>query len=125
MTTRRSTLQPESCCRAPVEPVTVPAAERDRALAVFKALADGTRFDVFQLIAAQDGAICACDIVDRFDVSQPTIAHHLKVLRQAGLITVTRRGIWAWYAVDPQGAETLRSVNQSLIAASAAEPSLV
>jgi ArsR family transcriptional regulator len=78
-------------------------------LAAFKALADATRLDVFRLIAAQDAPICACDIVDRFDVSQPTIAHHLKVLRTAGLITVSRRGVWAYYAVDPDGLEVLQS----------------
>jgi ArsR family transcriptional regulator len=87
---------------------------RNHALAVLKALADGTRFDVFRLIAVQDGEICACDIVDRFDVSQPTIAHHLKVLREAGLITVSRRGVWAWYAVDPAGLEALGSLPESL-----------
>lgn len=84
-------------------------------LAIFKALADGTRLDIFRLIAAQEAPICACDIVDRFDVSQPTIAHHLKVLRTAGLITVSRRGVWAYYAVDPRGADLLRSVPAGLL----------
>lgn len=87
----------------------MPAAERDRTLRVFKALSDGTRYDIFRLIAAQNEPICACDIVDRFDVSQPTIAHHLKVLRTAGLISVSRRGVWAYYAVDPAGLAALRS----------------
>ena len=53
---------------------------------------------IFRLIAAQPEAICVCHITDRFDVSQPTISHHLKVLREAGLITVSRRGVWAYYA---------------------------
>ena len=82
---------------------------------IFKALADGTRLDVFRLIAAQEGEICACDIVDRFDVSQPTIAHHLKVLRNAGLITVSRRGVWAYYAVDPQGVSVLQEATQGFL----------
>ena len=77
--------------------------ERDRLLLALKALADGTRLRIFQLIAAQDAPVCACDIVDRFDVSQPTIAHHLKTLRDAGLITATRQGVWVYYAVDPAG----------------------
>jgi ArsR family transcriptional regulator len=84
-------------------------------LAAFKALADGTRLDVFRLIAAQDEPICACDIVDRFDVSQPTIAHHLKVLRNAGLITVSRRGVWAYYAVEPRGLEVLQTSVQGFL----------
>jgi ArsR family transcriptional regulator len=61
------------------------------------------------LIAAQPEPICVCDVVEQFQVSQPTISHHLKVLREAGLITVSRRGVWAYYAADPRGLATLRS----------------
>ena len=114
MKTRLPVIQPEICCDVPVEPVTVSDEQRQRTLAVFKALADGTRFDVFRLIAAQREPICACDIVDRFDVSQPTIAHHLKVLRQVGLISVSRQGIWAYYAVDAEGIELLESMTELL-----------
>jgi ArsR family transcriptional regulator len=81
--------------------------ELDRLLAMFKALADGTRLQIFRLIAAQREPICACEIVDRFEVSQPTIAHHTKILREAGLITVSRRGIWAYYQVDQDGLASL------------------
>ncbi len=109
MTTRLPVIQSDECCASPNPPREVPAGDSERMLAVFKALADATRLDVFRLIAAQDAPICACDIVDRFDVSQPTIAHHLKVLRTAGLITVSRRGVWAYYAVDPDGLEVLQS----------------
>ncbi len=110
MTTRLPVIQSEMCCETPAAPPAVTDERRQRALGVFKALADGTRFDVFRLIAAQSEPICACDIVDRFEVSQPTIAHHLKVLREAGLITVSRRGVWAWYAVDPGGTDLLDSI---------------
>ena len=114
MKTRLPVIQSEICCESPVIPVAIPDERRQRTLAVFKALADGTRFDVFHLVAAQGEPICACDIVDRFDVSQPTIAHHLKVLREAGLITVSRQGVWAWYAVDPGGMDVLQSVLATL-----------
>jgi ArsR family transcriptional regulator len=108
MTTTVRVIQPEdACCRTVNEPSALGDDAQERVLGVFKALADGTRLDVFRLIAAQDESICACDIVDRFDVSQPTIAHHLKVLRQAGLISVSRRGVWAYYAVAPGGIEAL------------------
>ena len=103
-------IQSDTCCEAPVAPFELSDERRQRVLGLFKALADGTRFDVFRLIAAQREPICACDIVDRFNVSQPTIAHHLKVLREAGLITVSRRGVWAWYAVDPGGTDLLDSI---------------
>lgn len=79
-------------------------------LGIFKALADGTRLDIFRLIEAQDGPICACDIVDRFEVSQPTIAHHLRVLREAGLITVSRKGIWAYYQINPSGVDAIQAM---------------
>lgn len=100
--------RPTGCCDIPNEPISLPAAERERVVAIFKALADETRLDVFRLIAAQESAICACDVVDRFNVSQPTISHHLKVLREAGLITVSRRGVWAYYGADPRGLALLR-----------------
>ena len=72
-------------------------------LPILKALADGSRLAILRLIAAQSEAICACEIVARFDLSQPTIAHHLRVLREAGLITAERRGVWVHYAVDATG----------------------
>lgn len=117
MKTRLPVIQSDTCCETPIAPVApfeMPDESRQRTLAVFKALADGTRFDVFRLVAAQQEPICACDIVDRFDVSQPTIAHHLKVLREAGLITVSRQGVWAYYAVDPGGMDVLQSVLATL-----------
>ncbi len=117
--------RPSGCCSIVIEPEPLPNASRDETLLMFKALADGTRLDVFRLIAAQSEPLCACDIVDRFDVSQPTIAHHLKVLREAGLITSTKRGIWAYYAVDPRGSAILQSVTQSLVSTPGREISLV
>ncbi|HEU5432206.1 MAG TPA: metalloregulator ArsR/SmtB family transcription factor [Thermomicrobiales bacterium] len=90
-------------------------AERERLVAAFKALADPTRLDVFRLIAAQEEPICACDVVDRFDVSQPTISHHLKTLRDAGLIVASRRGVWAYYAVDPRARDLFAQTLDRLV----------
>ena len=72
-------------------------------MAAFKALADATRFQVFSLIASRPEPICVCDIVARFELSQPTISHHLRVLRSAGLVTSTRRGTWSYYEIDRRG----------------------
>lgn len=94
----------------------MPADDAERSLRMFKALADDTRYAIFRLIVAQDEPICACDVVDRFEVSQPTIAHHLKVLRQAGLITVSRRGVWAYYAADHRGVDELAWVTRGFAA---------
>ena len=101
-------IKPAACCEIPNDPIPLPAAEQERIVAMFKALADPTRLDVFRLVAAQEAPICACDVVDRFVVSQPTVSHHLKVLRDAGLVTVSRRGVWAHYAADPRGLALLR-----------------
>jgi ArsR family transcriptional regulator len=104
--------QTESCCETSIRTDAVSPEGASRTLRMFKALADEKRYAIFRLIAAQEEPICACDIVDRFDVSQPTIAHHMKVLREAGLITVTRRGVWAYYAINPRGVDGLHVVTR-------------
>ncbi len=114
-------LRPDDCCPVPLSCPPLADDERDRLLLALKALADGTRLRIFELIAAQDAPVCACDIVDRFDVSQPTIAHHLRTLREAGLITTTRQGVWAYYAVDPAG---VTRVSGLFAVAASAEPGL-
>ena len=97
-----------ACCDVR-EVVESPSAERQDIVALFKALADPTRYEIYRLVAAQPESICVCHITDRFAVSQPTISHHVKVLRGAGLITVSRRGVWAYYEADRRGLERLRS----------------
>ena len=69
--------------------------------ALFKALADETRLDILGFLAAAGDAICVCEIEDHVKLlSQPTISHHLRQLREAGLVTAERRGTWIYYAVD-------------------------
>lgn len=101
----RTIARPAACCSNPIIPT--PLASGESLVAGFKALGDATRLEIFRLIAAQEAPLCACDIVDRFDVSQPTISHHLRVLRDAGLITATKRGVWMYYAVHERGAAAL------------------
>jgi ArsR family transcriptional regulator len=94
-------LQVVGCC-APLirEPLT---GEQSAELArVFKALSDPVRLRLLSLIASrQGGEVCVCDLTGEFDVSQPTISHHLKVLREAGLLTSERRGTWVFYTAVP------------------------
>ena len=67
---------------------------------VFKALGDPVRLRLLSLIASRRGGeVCVCDLTGEFDVSQPTISHHLKVLREVGLLTSERRGTWVYYTV--------------------------
>lgn len=71
--------------------------------ALFKALADPVRLRLLSLIASHaDGEACVCDLTPAFAVSEPTISHHLKVLRDAGLVTSERRASWVYYRLVPQ-----------------------
>lgn len=98
--------RPEGCC--PVRAVRpLPARDQGRLVAAFKALADPTRLEILRLIGAQAGPVCVCDIVDRFDLSQPTISHHLKILRESGLVRTTKTGIWAFYEIEADAAAVL------------------
>jgi ArsR family transcriptional regulator len=101
-------LRPSGCCTDIVSSTVCSADEQTDQVNIFKALADSTRYEIFRLVAAQTEPICACDVVEQFQVSQPTISHHMKVLRDAGLISVSRRGVWAYYAVDPRGLARLQ-----------------
>jgi ArsR family transcriptional regulator, arsenate/arsenite/antimonite-responsive transcriptional repressor len=79
----------------------------------FKALGDPVRLRLLSLLAtAEGGEVCACDLVEPVGKSQPTVSHHLKVLRDAGLVTATKRGVNIWYAVVPAQLEALRGVLQ-------------
>ena len=78
---------------------------------VFKAMGDSVRLRLLSLIASHAGGeACVCDLTDVFDLSGPTISHHLKVLREAGLITGERRGTWVYYRVRPELLDQLSAV---------------
>ena len=75
----------------------------------FAALADPVRLRLLSLLAtAPQGCVCACDLVEPVGRSQPTVSHHLKILREAGLITSEKRGVNIWYATVPAALEALR-----------------
>ncbi|MFC8178034.1 MULTISPECIES: ArsR/SmtB family transcription factor [Nocardiaceae] len=98
------------CCSPLVrEPLTV---DRSVDLArMFKALGDPVRLRLLSLVASHDGGeACVCDISPHFDLSQPTISHHLKVLRECGLLDCERRGTWVYYWVVPTALEELSTV---------------
>ena len=75
---------------------------------VFKALGDPVRLRLVSLIGAREGGeVCVCDLTSAFDLSQPTLSHHLKVLREAGLIDSERRGTWVYYRLVPAALERM------------------
>jgi ArsR family transcriptional regulator len=86
------------CCAVGSTPLGV--SDADRMATKLKALSDPTRLRVLSHVAAQGcDAVCACDLIDVLDISQPTISHHLKKLVDAGLLTREQRGRWAHYTV--------------------------
>ncbi len=96
----------EPCC----EPVVYPDVEREQAqriAAIAKALADPVRLQLVDVLRRHAGKVCVCELVPLFELSQPTISHHLKVLRQAGLVDSERMGLWAYYYVLPGALDEL------------------
>jgi ArsR family transcriptional regulator len=75
-----------------------------------KAVADPTRLRMLDLLAQQREPICVCDITPHFDQNQPTVSHHLKLLRDVGLIATEKRGIWSYYWATEEGEHMLSTV---------------
>jgi ArsR family transcriptional regulator len=96
---------PSICCGPATEPLA--PAERDALAARFKALADPARVAIVNRLAAAD-EVCVCDLNATLELSQPTVSHHLRVLREAGLVESSRRGTWAFYRLVPEAIEQLR-----------------
>ncbi len=92
-------VQTMACCSPLMrEPLSVDQAERVAPL--LKALAEPVRLRLLSLVASHiEGEACVCDLAGAFDLSQPTISHHLKVLHEIGLLDRTKRGVWVYYKV--------------------------
>jgi ArsR family transcriptional regulator len=96
----------QPCC----EPVAFPDTGREQAerlAEVAKALGDPIRVQLVDVLRKNAGKVCVCELVPLFDLSQPTVSHHLKVLRDAGIVASERRGLWAFYYVNPDSLEEL------------------
>lgn len=96
----------EPCC----EPVVHPDLEREHAERlgrVAKALGDPIRIQLVDVLRKHAGKVCVCELVPLFELSQPTVSHHLKVLREAGVVGSERRGLWAYYYVNAERLEEL------------------
>lgn len=100
----------ELCC-SPVLREPLSAEQATELARVFKAIGEPVRLRLLSLIASHAGGeACVCDLTDAFDLSGPTISHHLKVLREADVIEGERRGTWIYYRVRPETLRTLSSV---------------
>jgi ArsR family transcriptional regulator len=91
----------QPCC-PPIAEHRIPADTAAVLAPAFKALGDPIRLQLMSMIAsAPDGEMCVCDLTPAFTVSGPTISHHLRTLREAGLVTAERRGTWVYYRPQP------------------------
>jgi ArsR family transcriptional regulator len=96
----------EVCCEPLVLP-DVDAAQADRLAKVAKALSDPVRVQLVDVLRKHPGKACVCELVPLFDLSQPTVSHHLKVLKDAGLVGIERQGLWSYYCVQPDATKEL------------------
>lgn len=100
----------DACCN-PLAAEPLSESQAVELAAVFKALADPVRLRLLSLIASHAGGeACVCDVIGAFELTGPTISHHLKALREAGLITGERRGTWIYYRVHPEVLARLSAV---------------
>ncbi|MER6944444.1 metalloregulator ArsR/SmtB family transcription factor [Nonomuraea sp. NPDC000554] len=107
-------LDPAEACCTPMAREPLGEADAAELSRMFKALSDPVRLRLLSLIASHEGGeACVCDLTGPFDVSQPTISHHLKVLREAGLVGSERRGTWVYYWVLPVALNRLSSLLQA------------
>ena len=106
MATEVKAINDPSCCGVGTEPLREVATHPDGRLssvaALFKALSDETRLRIVRTMAQSRTELCECNIVPLFGLSQSTISYHLKVLREAGLVESEKRGLWAYYRVNPR-----------------------
>ncbi|WP_203136464.1 ArsR/SmtB family transcription factor [Microbacterium sp. JZ31] len=110
MPTALPLIQPALCCAPLVrEPLT--ARDADDLARRMKALADPARLRLLSIVAASEGhEACVCDLIEPLGLAQPTVSHHLKILAEAGFLTRSKRGTWAYYALVPGALERIADV---------------
>lgn len=99
-----------ACC-APLTREAISASNAESLTRSIKALADPARLRILSMVAAHaDSETCVCDLTDPLELSQPTVSHHLKVLMDAGFLTRTKRGTWAYYRLVPGSLDTVANL---------------
>ncbi|HEU4946230.1 MAG TPA: metalloregulator ArsR/SmtB family transcription factor [Kribbella sp.] len=121
MSKQQISVQGSGGCCTPLAAAPLDPAGATEGAAVFKALADPVRLRLMSIIASAGAEICVCDFTGQFEVSAPTISHHLRVLREAGLVDCERRGTWVYYWALP---ERLEWVSALLAVPAAPDPAL-
>jgi ArsR family transcriptional regulator len=98
----------ERCCAEDFA-AAVPVSEAEQLTAELETLANPIRLRLLSLLAASPGPVCVCDLEAAVPVKQPTVSHHLKLLRVAGLVSCEKRGLWAYYTIQRRALERLRA----------------
>lgn len=99
-----------ACC-PPLSREPLSTEQAERVAPMLKALADPVRLRLMSLVASQAGGeACVCDLTGAFDLSQPTISHHLKVLHESGLLEREKRGVWVYYRAAPSALASLAAL---------------
>lgn len=101
MAEKRSLISAGACCE-PLATAPLAVDQAELMARTFKALGDPVRLRLLSLITSAGGEVCVCDLTTAFDLTQATISHHLKVLREAGLVDSERRGTWVFYRSRPE-----------------------
>ncbi len=99
------------CCTVDLE---VAASRAEKIAGLLKALADPTRVQIMLCLREAKAPVCVCDFTATFDLSQPTISHHIAKLREAGLVEATRQGIWSYYRLAPHLPAQVRRIVEAL-----------
>ncbi len=108
----------QRCC----PPAQVDARDRGEDAALFKALADPHRLTILATLARAEDEVCVCDFTSALPLNQPTVSHHLKILRDAGLVVGERRGTWVYYRLAPDASDRLNRALRSVLSSGAGEP---
>jgi ArsR family transcriptional regulator len=101
----------QRCC----PPANVETADRREQAVLFKALGDSHRLTILATLARADGEVCVCDFTSALPLNQPTVSHHLKILRDADLVTCERRGTWVYYRLAGDARARIESAIGSLL----------
>jgi ArsR family transcriptional regulator len=107
----RAVASSDACCPRPARLRTRANAEYTR---LFRALGDETRLEMVGLLAAEGKELCVCELESHFELSQPTVSHHLRILREAGIVSAERRGTWVYYALERGVRQKLRAFDEML-----------
>ncbi len=112
--------QAETTCCSPIDMPDVASSAVLDEVRVLSALADPTRLQIVTMLAGLDEPLCVCEIVPHFNLGQPTISHHLRVLREASLVVTEKRGLWVYYSLNRSVLERIVSSLGGLLSGSSA-----